>query len=317
MASPGPAASEARVISLIARRGDADGDGRVSAADLARFAELPEDELIGLDAWRFIDPNLLRPLPGTTVTPDDQPSILPTGEPERKGSGTSSDGGTVTFRTAGTGAQGSALSLIDAAQTDSDGRGNQLLYLRYTMPVPLCLVPEDATDDPGAAARAARAGLCFDGLPADLADVDQLWRLNGITKVSPDATEIMERVEDGPVCLIGAAPEGAEVGDLYRLTPLPKDVDPADDAMPVQHRMCFDELDGDMPTLPVEAEATSDPQEDAALHVALDSGPTAFTALALMSAAVAARPTTARSGSNRKGARHAMLLSELNESGEG
>ncbi|MDX1785951.1 MAG: Ig-like domain-containing protein, partial [Roseovarius sp.] len=317
-AAPAPAASETRALTLVAQRGDADGDGTVSAADLARFAALPEDSLEGLSAWAFIDPNLLRPLPSEGgATGDDD--TLQTLSARTGRSGTFGDTAVRSFSALAT---GNALSLIDAAQeATGDGGGNQLLYLRYTTPQPLCLVPEHMADDPGAAARAARAGLCFDGLPADLSDADQIWRLNGITPVGQQDHGEVTRAADGEVCIVGALPEGAEPGDTYRLAPLPrKDQTPAAATeaaitepgdLPAQFRMCFDEMDS------VEA-APATPQEDAALDVApSEDRLSSFTALALLSAAVPTRPGSTRTKNGHGSARHAILLSDMNESDQG
>ncbi len=330
-APPAPAA-EARGLTLVAQRGDADGDGTASQQDIARFAQIPEDALVGLDAWSFIDPNLLRPLPADPHVPAgrDLPGPQPIGP---NAIGSLGSGGETRAGFAGisygAGIAGqSAFSLVNAAQEGGfDGRDTQQRYLRssgYDTPVPLCLVPEGSAGDSAALAHAARTGLCFEGLPADLADPDQLWRLNGISKAVPEASGRIERVLDGPVCITGALPDGAEDGDRFFLKPLSKGADASADVsvpndLPPQYRMCFDQIEPEVQDATEEAEGETaiGAQEDAALRVAPAhaSGLNPFTALSLMSAAVVTRAAKDRNRDGRGNTRHTILFSDMTETG--
>jgi len=316
--SSATAAPEARGLTLVARRGDADGDGVTTQSDLARFAEIPRTALIGLDAWSFIDPNLLRPLP-----PDPAPPVGGEAGGGARRIGASAEGfGQAAFRGSAVIGGLGARSLIDAAQPIEDsGRSDRLLYLHYSTPVPLCLVPEGAADDRTTLTQAARAGLCFDGLPADLSDPDQLWRLSGIAAVSPAEAGESASAEDGPVCVDGALPDGAEEGDIFRMTPLPKGIEveaAAAGNLPMQHRMCFEPVEADAFDSPEDAATGARENDGAALQFAPETGPSMspFTALALLSAAVPARAADRRGGAGSKGARRAILLSDMTESGQ-
>ena len=302
---------ETRAIALVARRGDADGDGVVSASDLARFDALPQDDLVGLDAWSFIDPNLLRPVPGfgTGDVPVPDPVDALFGAGARSGPAAGAPGANAS-RTFDQAVAPSAMRLMGlTGDTPYREWPDRLLHLRYAEPEPLCLVPEADFADATAAVRAARAGLCFDGLPADLSDADQLWRLSGITPVTGDPVD--DTADEDRICVTGILPEGAETGDLFRLVPRDPAGAAAEDAtdMPPQDRMCF-EADGEDPAAaPVTApEPQADAADEAAVH-GRTYAPGVFTALALMSAAV-----PPRAESQRRGARRAILLEDDSES---
>ena len=116
-------------------------------------------------------------------------------------------------------------------------------------------------------------------------------------------------------------PDGAEEGDIFRMTPLPKGIEveaAAAGNLPMQHRMCFEPVEADAFDSPEDAGTGARENDGAALQFAPETGPSMspFTALALLSAAVPARAADRRGGAGSKGARRAILLSDMTESGQ-
>ena len=88
--------------------------------------------------------------------------------------------------------------------------------------------------------------------------------------------------------------------------------------LPMQHRMCFEPVEADAFDSPEDAGTGARENDGAALQFAPETGPSMspFTALALLSAAVPARAADRRGGAGSKGARRAILLSDMTESGQ-
>ena len=88
--------------------------------------------------------------------------------------------------------------------------------------------------------------------------------------------------------------------------------------LPMQHRMCFEPVEADAFDSPEDAGTGARENDGAALQFAPETGPSMspFTALALLSAAVPARAADRRGGTGSKGARRAILLSDMTESGQ-
>jgi len=313
--APAMSAASGQSLTLAALRGDADGDGRRTGADAAIFAELPRDDLTGLDAWRLTDPNLLRPLPGMGLVTD--PDIDLTSASGR-GAGTGFDPYSPTPPRLGeVTATGSALSLFDnGTQSDAD-ESDRLYHLSYSRPTEICLVDQGiSTDHTGAIS----AGLCFEGEPRALNDPDQLWRLSGLRELTADEQgedaerhEQMSQMSSGAFCFAGTAPVDVEEGAVFGLTARPAEErlrSLADgEGPPPQHLMCFEKVTQEPTTLEPQPNPPEAEQEAKAIPTPLQNNAhlTPFTALALIGAVASTAP---RDMQRRKNRRHAILLGD-------
>ena len=207
--------------------GDADGDGKVDAADEALLAALAAKDGEGLSAWRQLDPNLLA-LPGGEP-PDNEEEH--SGGEDGDGSPAQPPRGPVIVggaRAPGSGEGGSSASaLLDLAVmtmrgnvpvfADASGSGGSDFDSRPGSGnfVEACFVPVQADESSSDAAD----GICLMVAPDLIArEAEAEW-----TVIEPEVGEEAPSSGDAALCIVTNQP--FETGDnaLWRLVPAGKD----------------------------------------------------------------------------------------------
>ncbi|MDN5787999.1 Ig-like domain-containing protein, partial [Pseudorhodobacter sp.] len=289
---------------LAALAGDANGDRQRDEADAALFAVLQTRQMLGLEAWRNIDPALL--------------SVPKSTGGGGSGGGGSGSGGIIfpTTRVQGSGSggvaspsssgiYGPASALINVAfrpGSEAMAYGSGPNRMMYGASVQVCLVPEDKVATAERLSQAKKSGLCFAGQPADLVDEDQLWRLVGITGMPSDADVSLrrERAENGNVCIIVDGDEPFVKGTTFNVARAPlrdTGIASVDEHGQTQHRrLCFEVLDPDIEVKMID-EIPSGP-EIAAADTSGDGA--TLTALAMFATLSAGMPQVKRVGQKRQ-----------------
>ncbi|WP_415233568.1 Ig-like domain-containing protein, partial [Pseudorhodobacter sp.] len=324
-----------RVMALSALWGDATGDSRMDEEDEAVFAQVDQQAMMGLEAWRNIDPGLLRIQAGTggstggnTGGSTGGGTGSNTSESAGGNAGSASSGGSASSSLArliggasgpvaltNTASIGLSANLINAAFDpvndrvfySSDSRG--VMFGAATV---ICLVPEGQEATAARIAQAKKNGLCFAGQPVDLVDEDQRWRLVGITEMTPgaDTPPKRERRDDGNVCIVVDTETPFTEGQIFSaaralLPEQTEDGPPKVEPIARHRQMCFEVSKPD-----VEVKLLQDTPPEITISTAEQAGDGAVLMAMASFVALTASLPNARTGERK---RHGKALALLDE----